>query len=141
MSQVGSDKTTTCDLLLDVSERSCSGSRSERSTYSQDKIVSSNFLGRSGILPDKQASGRLLVIALLMDDISDVAVRDVEGVVVLMDVVTIGKKSIWGAELVVEKVGRPRADTSGGGGGVRNDMKGAPNGDKMPHIRMCLGCI
>ena len=36
---------------------SCSGRRSERLTYSQDRILSISFWGNGGIFPDRHASG------------------------------------------------------------------------------------
>ena len=42
--------------LCAVDARSCSGRRSERSTYSQDRILSTSFWANGGIFPDRHAS-------------------------------------------------------------------------------------
>ena len=103
---------TTVLLEEPEEDRSWSGSRSAKSTYSWLTIFCMSFCGKEGV-PGKVASG--LVIKL---DAAGVMVVDGTVVRAVVSAVGDGLEMIGGRRRDSEEnEGKPSADTSGGGGG------------------------
>ena len=106
---------TTVLLEEPEEDRSWSGSRSAKSTYSRLTIFCMSFCGKAGV-PGKVASG--LVIKL---DAAEVMVVDGTVVRAVVSAVGDGLEMIGGRRREPagseENEGKPSADTSGGGGG------------------------